>query len=137
MSYTDCVLTASPPEDLKPANILLGLNSREAKRLVNTMLKETSVRRYPPRVIMGETVEAIQSQPLPPPIDRTECLSWKFKVADFGSAQWLGRRSTNLVQPIRLRAPEVVLGRNWDEKIDIWSLGCLVVGFLFPPCNSR
>ncbi|KAJ2926927.1 hypothetical protein H1R20_g10176, partial [Candolleomyces eurysporus] len=39
-------------------------------------------------------------------------------------------RSANPVQPIRLRAPEVVLGRNWDEKIDIWSLGCLTYEFI-------
>ena len=88
------------------------------------------MQRYPPRRIMGETVEAIKSQPLPLlgniGDSQDDILSLKFKLGDFGSAQWLGRRSTNLVQPIRLRAPEVVLGRDWDEKIDIWSLGCLV-----------
>ena len=116
--------------DLKPANILLGLRPRETQRLVSTLL-ERPIERYPPRRIMGETVEAVKSQHLslplqPENISIDDMLSWNFKLSDFGSAQWVGRRSASIVQPIRLRAPEVVLGRNWDEKIDIWSVGCLV-----------
>ncbi|KAF6754476.1 kinase-like domain-containing protein [Ephemerocybe angulata] len=118
--------------DLKPGNILLGLKSREARQLVKTALRDHPPEKYAPRKVMGETFEALKSQPLPlPPFEDTdEMLSWRFKIADYGSAQWLGRRSTNIVQPIRLRAPEVLWGERWDEKIDVWALGCLTYEFL-------
>ena len=42
------------------------------------------------------------------------------------TAQWLAHVDGDTVQPLALRAPEVILGCPWDEKIDIWSVGCLV-----------
>lgn len=30
------------------------------------------------------------------------------------------------VQPVMLRAPEVILGHPWSTPIDIWTVGCLV-----------
>ena len=30
------------------------------------------------------------------------------------------------VQTLEYRAPEVLLDTKWDEKIDIWSLGCIL-----------
>jgi serine/threonine-protein kinase SRPK3 len=32
------------------------------------------------------------------------------------------------VTPLGLRAPEIIQGQPWDDKIDIWALGCLVHG---------
>jgi serine/threonine-protein kinase SRPK3 len=38
------------------------------------------------------------------------------------------------VQPVLLRAIEVVLGYSWSTGIDIWSVGCLVSSkFRFSP----
>lgn len=31
-----------------------------------------------------------------------------------------------MIQPESLRAPEVIIGAEWDTKADIWNLGCLV-----------
>ncbi|KAJ5715140.1 Protein kinase-like domain protein [Penicillium malachiteum] len=31
---------------------------------------------------------------------------------------------------VALRAPEVTIGAHWDAKVDIWSLGCLVIEFM-------
>lgn len=30
-----------------------------------------------------------------------------------------------------LRAPEVILGADWDSKVDIWNLGLIVRVFVF------
>ncbi|TFK22761.1 CMGC/SRPK protein kinase [Coprinopsis marcescibilis] len=122
--HTECKVVHT---DLKPSNILVTFSPEDTRDLVNTALKTRPVERYSPRKILGETVEALRSQPLPlPNFSKSNPHTWRFKITDFGSAQWVGRRSTNRVQPIGLRAPEVILGRNWNEKIDIWSLGCLV-----------
>ncbi|KAJ0259481.1 putative Ser-Thr protein kinase [Hirschfeldia incana] len=48
------------------------------------------------------------------------------KIIDLGSSCF---RSDNLclyVQSRSYRAPEVILGLPYDEKIDLWSLGCIV-----------
>lgn len=34
-----------------------------------------------------------------------------------------------VIQPVALRAPEVILGIRWDTPVDIWSAGCLVYPF--------
>jgi hypothetical protein len=41
-------------------------------------------------------------------------------------ASWFDRHLTEWVQPQMLRAPEVILGADWDYKIDIWNLGLVV-----------
>lgn len=47
-------------------------------------------------------------------------------LCDLGSAKLGKPPHTGLVQALPYRAPEVMLGANWDSKIDIWSLGVLV-----------
>jgi serine/threonine-protein kinase SRPK3 len=42
-------------------------------------------------------------------------------------AQWADREpTTRIISPDALRAPEVILGADFDTKVDIWSLGCMV-----------
>jgi hypothetical protein len=33
---------------------------------------------------------------------------------------------TDEISSIELRAPETVIYHPWDEKVDIWAVGCLV-----------
>ncbi|GFS72007.1 hypothetical protein NPIL_652701 [Nephila pilipes] len=48
------------------------------------------------------------------------------RVIDFGSAlHFLDRRDVN-VQTRTYRAPEVLCGLSWDQKIDVWSIGCIL-----------
>jgi serine/threonine protein kinase len=43
------------------------------------------------------------------------------------SAQWENREpTTRNIGAISLRAPEVILGANFNTKVDIWALGCMV-----------
>lgn len=48
------------------------------------------------------------------------------KVIDFGSACFVTDELTSYVQSRSYRAPEVILGLVYDQKIDIWSLGCVL-----------
>merc|ERR1712194_815535 len=48
------------------------------------------------------------------------------KLIDFGSSCFIDDHLSSYVQSRSYRAPEVILGCPYDQKIDIWSLGCLL-----------
>ncbi|KAF7816486.1 dual specificity tyrosine-phosphorylation-regulated kinase 4-like isoform X1 [Senna tora] len=50
----------------------------------------------------------------------------EIKVIDLGSSCFLSDNLCLYVQSRSYRAPEVMLGLQYDEKIDIWSLGCIL-----------
>ncbi|KAJ3114216.1 hypothetical protein HK098_007415 [Nowakowskiella sp. JEL0407] len=52
--------------------------------------------------------------------------SFVIKVSDFGGARRFLDCGEIPVTPTRLRAPELVLNLSWDNKIDIWSMGCVI-----------
>ena len=69
----------------------------------------------------------------------------KIKIADFGSAKEIKNKNGNFTDYICTRwyrAPECVLkSKNYDEKVDIWALGCIMAELynlkpLFPGNNG-
>lgn len=48
------------------------------------------------------------------------------KVIDVGSSIFFHDRLSFYIQTRCYRAPEVILGCKYDDKIDIWSLGCII-----------
>lgn len=54
--------------------------------------------------------------------DSTTC---DVKIIDFGSSCFTSDESTSYIQSRSYRAPEVMLGLDYGQKIDIWSLGCI------------
>ena len=53
----------------------------------------------------------------------TRCL---VKVIDFGSSCYTTDHLSSYVQSRSYRAPEVMLGHPYDQRVDIWSLGCIL-----------
>lgn len=50
-----------------------------------------------------------------------------FAISDLGTACVIGDREFSYLQTSHYRSPEIIMGhRMWDEKIDIWSLGCII-----------
>ena len=42
------------------------------------------------------------------------------------SAAFFNGTHADMIQPIALRALEVTIGCGWDQRADIWNLGCLI-----------
>ena len=64
--------------------------------------------------------------------------SIKVKICDIGNACWFNYHFSTIIQTRQYRSPEVLIGVNYNETSDIWSLACiifeLVTGdFLFQP----
>ena len=49
------------------------------------------------------------------------------KLIDFGSSCFSNRRTYTYIQSRFYRSPEILLGLKYDQKIDVWSLGCVLV----------
>ena len=51
----------------------------------------------------------------------------KVKVIDYGNAYLHHDQRCSYVQSRAYRAPEVVLGLPYSPKVDMWSLGCILM----------
>ena len=64
------------------------------------------------------------------------------KLADMGTCLELDDLFSDELQTEYYRAPEIILGKKYNEKIDIWSIGCVIVelitgNLLFDPKKSK
>jgi len=62
--------------------------------------------------------------------DRTDLMKLDVALCDWGSASWINNHLTEVIQPILLRAPEVMIGAPWGPKADIWNLGAVILEVL-------
>ena len=65
-------------------------------------------------------------------------LSIEVKICDIGNACWFNYHFSTIIQTRQYRSPEVILGINYNETSDIWSLACIIYelitgDFLFNP----
>ncbi|XP_074767142.1 dual specificity protein kinase CLK1-like [Athene noctua] len=51
------------------------------------------------------------------------------KVADFGNATYDFDYHSPLVSTRPYRAPEVILALGWSQPCDVWSIGCILIGY--------
>ena len=59
-------------------------------------------------------------------IDQKYLKNCKIFLTDFGSNMKICDLEDDEIQTRYYRAPEVILGVNYNEKIDIWSIGCMI-----------
>ncbi|KXN87249.1 Serine/threonine-protein kinase SRPK [Leucoagaricus sp. SymC.cos] len=116
--------------DIKPDNIMVSLAPSWSDETVAAWVCDHPPRVYSPfQSLYKVMTEAIVSEEFPPPsVEELEACD--FKVADLSNAQELDDQTTDHITPLTLRAPEVILGGPWDEKVDIWTFGCLVFTML-------
>lgn len=115
---------------------------------IRVLLESNPSRRHQAEASYDGIVHAAVSQPLPlPTIEKFTKRT--FVLGDLGSGQFLsplsapiarifkiclslslaqpiGQRITDHICPESLRPPEIYIGGPWNEKVDIWSFGCLV-----------
>lgn len=104
--------------DLQPSNVLFGIqNDQIIKELIAyeaehpTPFESRGDRRIYSRYNLGAFGGSIGYP----------------KIADFGIAVDASEKLHNhLIQPDRLRAPEVILRAGWSYSADIWNLGVMV-----------
>jgi len=51
-------------------------------------------------------------------------------IVDLGNACWTHRHFSEDIQTRQYRAPEVLIGSNYDASADVWSLGCITFELL-------
>ena len=64
------------------------------------------------------------------------------KLCDMGNACYIDKHYSDIIQTREYRSPEVILGGEYNETADIWSLACmifeLVTGdYLFDPKKGK
>ncbi|PGH31514.1 CMGC/SRPK protein kinase [[Emmonsia] crescens] len=100
--------------DISPNNILLGAQDPSFFSSIEQSESENPSAR---KVLQDRTIYCSQSMPI---TDGTPVL------CDFGAARIGEGKFRGDVMPDFYRAPEVILGMEWDCKIDIWSIGVMV-----------
>ncbi|KLO05077.1 kinase-like protein [Schizopora paradoxa] len=119
--------------DLKPNNIMFSApvppEGCTIEQYYERILAEDPPRLNPPEQPWGPEGPSIQtavSQPLPMPASVEEAMERVYIVADLGSCQSASAHHWDDISPVALRAPETILRGPWNEKVDIWTFGCLV-----------
>ncbi|GFF88416.1 kinase-like domain-containing protein [Aspergillus lentulus] len=99
--------------DVQPNNILLGIDDES---ILAEMEEDELSNPAPRKCLEDRTIYATRAMPLTggEPI-----------LADLGEARLAegNQKQTGLIMPSVYRAPEVMLGMNWDSKVDIWAVG--------------
>jgi len=52
-------------------------------------------------------------------------------LSDWGVASFKDRHLSEFIQPVLLRAPEVILEAPWSTAVDVWNLGALVPELMY------
>ncbi|TVY36532.1 Serine/threonine-protein kinase [Lachnellula occidentalis] len=61
-------------------------------------------------------------------------LTLDIALSDWGVSSWTTNHLCETIQPILLRAPEVMIGAPWGPAVDFWNLGCLVTEMIYGQC---
>ncbi|KAE8329156.1 kinase-like protein [Aspergillus sergii] len=97
--------------DVQPNNILLGIDDDS---ILAGMEEDEISNPCPRKQLPDRTIYATRAMPL---------TSGEPILADLGEARLAEGKQTGLIMPNVYRAPEVLLGMDWDNKVDIWGLG--------------
>lgn len=111
--------------DIKPNNIFVKF--RDWSFIESGYLKEISVPQ--------QDREEMEYRPVP-----SQPLRWFYfdynarysadfdiTLGDWGVSSWTTKHLTEVIQPVALRAPEVIIGAPWDASTDWWNFGAVLL----------
>ncbi|KAJ5392128.1 hypothetical protein N7509_007618 [Penicillium cosmopolitanum] len=121
--------------DLQPANILFTLNSNLSSEILTE--PELSYIQWLPGIESDNSAPRylVTSQRPRGMLDDVAFSALTVKIGDMGGdyklltvtiALWNIQYNASPVTPVALRAPELLFQHSWNQKIDIWALGCLI-----------
>lgn len=108
------LLIANVILDIQPNNILAGVEDES----VLSTLEQSEMSSPSPRKLDGDRTIYL-SRPMF--LTKGEPV-----LSDLGEAR-LGESHKGIIMPSLYRAPEVILGLDWNNKVDIWGLGQTVI----------
>ncbi|KRX04834.1 Protein kinase-like domain [Pseudocohnilembus persalinus] len=101
--------------------ILIGLEFlHKFAQIIHTDLK-------PDNILIQLTQEQQQNQQIQ---NETSYQQIHIKIADLGNSCWINHHFSSYIQTRSYRAPEIILGLQYIQSTDIWSLGCIFYEFL-------
>jgi len=100
--------------DLKPENILL-----------QTMAPAQAA--VFPRAADWLRRRRASSAPWEEPGPYLRPVSSKIKLIDFGNATYEDEHHASIINTRQYRGPEVLLSTGWNERSDLWSIGCILM----------
>lgn len=111
------------PIDIQEGNIMLSIKDDS---MLDELVEEERAQPSPRKKDGDRTIYSTVELDMPDePGDAIIC---DFGDAKFGQGPFEGE-----VMPDLYRAPEIILGIPWNEKIDVWSFGLMVSRFQSPP----
>eukprot|EP00428_Durinskia_dybowskii_P072418 CAMPEP_0170409810 /NCGR_PEP_ID=MMETSP0117_2-20130122/29543_1 /TAXON_ID=400756 /ORGANISM="Durinskia baltica, Strain CSIRO CS-38" /LENGTH=154 /DNA_ID=CAMNT_0010667277 /DNA_START=1 /DNA_END=462 /DNA_ORIENTATION=+ len=51
----------------------------------------------------------------------------QIRLIDFGNATYADEHHSSIINTRQYRGPEVILSLGWNEKSDVWSMGCILM----------
>ncbi|KKK25487.1 hypothetical protein ARAM_002071 [Aspergillus rambellii] len=106
--------------------LLLALDYAHRSGVIHTDIQPRNV------MIQISDLSIIASQPLrdfyiP---ESSNLMDLDVALCDWGAASWTDNHLTEVIQPVLLRAPEVILRAPWGAPVDIWNLGAVLLEVL-------
>ncbi|KAK9367916.1 kinase-like domain-containing protein [Lipomyces kononenkoae] len=122
-AHQSCVIHT----DIQPRNIMVQIPDFS---VIDDYLRETptDLAAYEPT----SDSSTIVSQPLRDFYIResSDLMTLNIALCDWGSASSTVDHLTDVIQPVLLRAPEVIIGAPWGPPVDIWNLGAVLLEVL-------
>lgn len=107
--------------DISPNNVLQSIQDDS----ILSQIEQGEIERPIARKVLSDRT-IYNSRPMPfsagPPV-----------LCDLGEARVGNKKHRGDIMPGIYRAPEVVLGMDWDSKVDIWAVGVMVSA----PCATE
>ncbi|KAF3779519.1 Serine/threonine-protein kinase [Nymphaea thermarum] len=134
--------------DLKPENVMLTSSIDPAKDPHRSGL--IPILERPEKKMNGGTIgvagkklrKKVKKPAETEKVRSLEGIDFSCKIVDVGNACWKDKKFSAEIQTRQYRAPEVILGYDYNEAVDMWSFACVAFeiatgDMLFEPKNGE